>query len=93
MRMPTSKSVPIRSARSAVTSSLRFCKIGLGLRVGATLAAVWKACSSFSRSQVTFMDRYCLSVLERSLFRWLGPCLSVLPPYIYFFYIILKHQQ
>ena len=64
MRMPTSKSVPIKMARSAVTSSLRFCRIGLGLRVGATLAAVWKACSSFSRSQVTFMDRYYLSVMS-----------------------------
>ena len=29
--------------------------MGLGLRVGATLAAVWKACRSFSRSQVIFM--------------------------------------
>ena len=56
MRMPISMSVPMSVAVSAVTSSLRFCKIGLGLRVGTTLAAVWKACNSFSRSQMAFID-------------------------------------
>ena len=39
-----------------VTSSFTFCRIGLGLRGGATLAAIWKACSSLSRSHVAFMD-------------------------------------
>ena len=64
MRMPTSRSVPIRIAPSVVTSSFTFCRIGLGLRAGATLAAIWKACSSLSRSQVAFMDWYYLSFLS-----------------------------
>jgi len=55
VRTPTSKSVASTMADVSVTSSLTFCKIGLGLRLGATAAAVWKAASNCSRSQVTFM--------------------------------------
>ena len=40
-------------------SSLTFCRIGLGLRAGATLAAIWKACKQF----VAFAGRFHGSVL------------------------------
>jgi len=55
LRIPTSRSVANKVARSGVASSLTFWRTGLGLRLGTTLAAIWKACSIFSRSQVIFI--------------------------------------
>ncbi len=43
MRMPTSRSVAMSVVASLETSSFTFCRMGLGLRAGATLAAVWNA--------------------------------------------------
>jgi hypothetical protein len=48
-------SVAVSSAALGETSSFTFCRIGLGLRVGATVEAVWNADKSFSRSQVMFI--------------------------------------
>ena len=57
MRTPTSRSVAMIVVRSVSTSIFTFSRIGFGLRVGATLAAIWKADSNFSRSQVSFIAR------------------------------------
>ena len=69
MRMPISRSVATRITASFVASILTFCRIGLGLRVGATDAAVWKAERSCSRSHVSFMtDGAFRGLAGRSLF-------------------------